>query len=287
MMRDAEPEDFWSPVVIIFGIQVICYIAALIMKDNSIVDIFWGLIVSCSMTIILVLNNNWHHRTIVTLILIWLWGIRMAVYVVLKHNGEDWRFADMREKFRRAGGKALEIILSGVLFFMTGLTMLLISSSAHFIAIYSHENDDLFVLEWIGWVIIFVCIILEFVSDIQLLVFKKKKDNKGKLCMTGLWRWSRHPNFFFEAVVWWGFYITACSIKWGYITIWAPVVITLTLRYVSGVPLIEEKYKDREDFEQYKKQTNCFIPWFPKSASQVTQRIIVENPEKERRRNLP
>ncbi|CAI2377334.1 unnamed protein product [Moneuplotes crassus] len=156
-------------------------------------------------------------------------------------------------------------------FIMTWLTMLLISSSAHFIAIYSHEKDDLFAFEWIGWIITLAAIVLEFVSDMQILVFKKNEENKGKICTIGLWKLSLHPNFFFESLVWWCVYITACSIKWGYVTIWAPLIITLTLRYVSGVPIIEKKFEEREGFELYKKQTNCFIPWIPKKVNQIAQ----------------
>ncbi|CAI2376686.1 unnamed protein product [Moneuplotes crassus] len=251
MIREASAEDFWSPIATIFGIQVILYIFSLILKDNGIVDIFWGLIVSkfssaifkSSITVILILNGNWHHRTIVTLALLWIWAIRMALYVLLKHNGEDWRFAEMRQKWKEA---------------------------AHFIAIYSHEKDDLFVFEWIGWIITLAAIVLEFVSDIQILVFKKNEENKGKICTTGPWKLSRHPNFFFESLVWWCVYITACSIKWEYVTIW-PLIITLTLRYVSGVPIIEKKFEERESFELYKKQTNCFIPWILKKVNQITQ----------------
>ena len=130
-----------------------------------------------------------------------------------------------------------------------------------FTAIYSHEDDDIFVLEPIGGVIFLFGLIFEAVADFQLSRFVKNPENKGHIIKSGLWRYSRHPNYFGEAVVWWGLYIYACSVKWGFVTAWSALVITLLLRFVSGVPLLEKKYESRKEFQQYKKETNIFVPW--------------------------
>jgi steroid 5-alpha reductase family enzyme len=78
---------------------------------------------------------------------------------------------------------------------------------------------------------------------------------------TGLWRYSRHPNYFGEALLWWGIFIIACGIEYGWITIFSPVIITLSLRFLSGVPFPENKYKDNPEWQKYCRETNVFVPW--------------------------
>lgn len=99
-------------------------------------------------------------------------------------------------------------------------------------------------------------IIFETVADIQMYSFKNNPENKGKIITTGLWRYSRHPNYFGEAVVWWGVYLIACATKWGFVTAYSALVITLLVRFVSGVPYLEKKYSKRKDFQVYMKETN-------------------------------
>jgi steroid 5-alpha reductase family enzyme len=97
--------------------------------------------------------------------------------------------------------------------------------------------------------------------------------NRGKLMTSGLWRYSRHPNYFGEAVIWWGIFLIACSIERGWITFYSALVVTLLLRFVSGVPILEKKYESREDFKAYKQQTNCFVPWFPRQVSNTNSNL--------------
>ena len=75
--------------------------------------------------------------------------------------------------------------------------------------------------------------------------------NKGKLLTTGLWKYSRHPNYFGEALMWWGIYIISCSLEYGWVTMWSAIIASLVLRYVSGVPILEKKYEGRDDFKLY------------------------------------
>ena len=84
------------------------------------------------------------------------------------------------------------------------------------------------------------------------------------MCKTGLWKYSRHPNYFGEALVWLGIYVMACSVEGGWITIWSPVLIFVLLRFVSGVPLVEDLYKDSEEFKEWASVTNVFVPFVPK-----------------------
>jgi len=89
--------------------------------------------------------------------------------------------------------------------------------------------------------------------------------------MWGLWRYTRHPNYFGEAVLWWGIYLIACGVKMGFVTIFAPLLISILVRYVSGVPLLEKKYETNPDFKSYCKETNVFMPWFVRKQIPLAQ----------------
>jgi steroid 5-alpha reductase family enzyme len=111
------------------------------------------------------------------------------------------------------------------------------------------------------WVIGFV---FESVGDSQLKRFIKNPENKGKIMDKGLWRYTRHPNYFGESVMWWGLAIMAISVQYGYIGFLSPIIITYLLLFISGVPLLEKAFKDNMEFQKYAARTSIFIPWFPK-----------------------
>jgi len=110
---------------------------------------------------------------------------------------------------------------------------------------------------------------MEWASDHQLTKHIANKDpNKGKFCKSGFWRYSRHPNYFGEALLWWGLYLTTCSLPGGYWYFFSPLVITLLVRYVSGVALLERKQSKHPEFAQYEKETSAFIPWFTTQSNE-------------------
>lgn len=101
-------------------------------------------------------------------------------------------------------------------------------------------------------------ILTETIADCQLRSHRNNPEMKGKLLTTGCWKYSRHPNYFGDALSWWGI----ATIAWRWYAFFSPLGLTFLLRYVSGVPLLERKYRKREDFQAYKKRTSAFIPWF-------------------------
>ncbi|HUV09224.1 MAG TPA: DUF1295 domain-containing protein, partial [Spirochaetia bacterium] len=90
--------------------------------------------------------------------------------------------------------------------------------------------------------------------------------SRGRIMTEGLWRFTRHPNYFGEAVLWWGISVIALSVKWGWIALVGPLTISLLLLRVSGIPMLEKKYEGNREFEEYKKRTGAFLPWFPKAG---------------------
>jgi steroid 5-alpha reductase family enzyme len=103
----------------------------------------------------------------------------------------------------------------------------------------------------------------EAVGDHQLDQFIKNQNNKGKIMDTGLWALTRHPNYFGEVTMWWGLYIVALSVG-AWWSIVSPIIITYLLLKVSGIPMLEAKYKDNPLYEAYKRRTNAFFPGRPK-----------------------
>lgn len=125
-------------------------------------------------------------------------------------------------------------------------------------------SDQLIFANFLGLVIWLIGFFFEAVGDAQLSEFLKNPKNKGKIIQTGLWRYTRHPNYFGEVAQWWGIWLITLGIPLGWFGIIGPLTITVLILFVSGVPLLEKKYQGRADFEAYKKQTSVFFPLPPK-----------------------
>ena len=135
-------------------------------------------------------------------------------------------------------------------FMLQGLFSLICNSAALYVLIYS--KSDVIWSDIVGVCIWYFGFMLEIVADCELTNhIADKTPGKKKFINSGLWRYSRHPNYFGEMVLWWGVYLIACSVEWGWVTIFAPLFISVLLRFVSGVPLLEKKYKGNPEWEAY------------------------------------
>ena len=174
-------------------------------------------------------------------------------------KGEDFRYQAMRRKH----GDRFPIIslrtvylTQGVLMFIVGLPVIVGSMNSPI------ERRWLM---FVGAAVWLVGVVFETVGDLQLTAFKRDPANAGKVLRTGLWAWTRHPNYFGDAVAWWGIWVIACSHKWGPLTIVGPLAMTVLLRRVSGVPMLEKTMsKRRPDYAAYVASTSAFIPRPPK-----------------------
>jgi len=161
----------------------------------------------------------------------------------------EWKHFYMRSFFQ-------VFMLQGLFLFITVLPVIYINtySSSGF-----HFLDGVGVLVWLTG------FYFEGLGDYQLKQFKSNPANKGKIITTGLWRYTRHPNYFGEVVQWWGIFIMAVTLPGGWMTIIGPLTITYLVRFVSGVPMLERKYAGNEEFNQYKRKTSVFFPLPPGS----------------------
>ena len=237
------------------------FIVALIKKDNSIADIAWGLGFVLIAAVNLLIAQAVTARQLLMTVLIILWGGRLAGYIFIRNRGrsEDFRYAKWREEW----GKKLLIKSFINIFMLQGFFMLLIAYPVMLVS--STTQDKLNLLDLLGVLAWLKGFFYESLGDYQLYKFKLDPSNKGKIITSGLWKYTRHPNYFGEVVIWWGIFLIALSAPYGLTAIVSPLLMTFLLLKVSGVPMLEKKYKDNPEFKEYARKTSSFIPWPPSS----------------------
>ncbi len=227
----------------------------------------WGLgfIVISLSSILYTQNFSLISITITALVLIW--GLRLFFYIGIRNwnKPEDYRYVAMRQKWKtHVRLKALIYVFLLQASFLYIISLPIQIASYRLVLVTSTLDYTIYSIGLVLWIVGFI---FEALGDAQLKAFKKNKDNKGKLMTIGLWSWTRHPNYFGEALMWWSIGIITVSTleAYAFISFIGPLFITYLLLYVSGVPLLESKYKDREDFKLYKKRTSKFFPLPPKN----------------------
>ncbi len=238
------------------------FIVALVRKDNSVVDVAWGpgFIVVAVLTFFLERGIEARHILITGLVM--AWGVRLAAHIFVRNRGkgEDFRYA----KWRREWGSWFMPRSFFQVFMLQGLFLLLIVSPV--VVVNQSSTAGLSPLDAAGAALWLVGFLFEAVGDYQLWQFKKKAANRGKIMTGGLWKYTRHPNYFGEVAVWWGIYLIALSVPGGWAAVVSPLTITLLLLKVSGIPMLEKKYAGNPDFAAYSRRTSAFFPWFPKKS---------------------
>lgn len=190
------------------------------------------------------------------------WSLRLGTYIlsrVLKHHPvEDVRYETLRKKWPGSG--------MFLVFFQLQAVVVVIFSLPFLLASFNPE-PGLKTVEVVGLVIALVSLYGETLADWQMKAFKAKSENRGNVCQHGLWAYSRHPNYFFEALLWWGFFVFALGSPFGWVTLVCPLLMMYFLLKVTGIPLTEEyAVKSKGDaYREYQRTTSAFIPWFRKS----------------------
>ncbi len=238
------------------------WLASLAKRDASIIDPFWGVGFVLLGWFYWLTGIQPNPRALAMAGLVTVWGLRLGIYLTWRNwgKGEDYRYRAFREQ---AGGafwwRSLATVfwLQGGLMWLVSLPLLHVSRAAG-------------PSGWTGWDVIgglvfAVGLSFEAVGDWQLARFKADPHNRGKLLQDGLWRYTRHPNYFGDALVWWGLFAFAVSTPGFWWTAPSPVVMTLLLRRVSGVTLLERNLaQTKPGYRDYVRRTNAFVPWFPR-----------------------
>jgi len=240
--------------IVLFVYMNLWFIVSLIKKRNDVADIAWGLgfvVIAWSSFIF----GSQDLKAIVVNILVTVWGLRLAIHIYKRNSrkGEDSRYVEWRNQWKNFFVRSyLQVfMLQGLFLFLIVQPVILVNLS---------EKLSFGATEILGIFVWLIGLYFEAVADQQLKVFISDPNNKGKVMDRGLWKFSRHPNYFGEVVMWWGLFLVALPSNYGILTIIGPITITLLILFVSGVPLLEKKYAGRPEYEEYKRKTSIFIP---------------------------
>jgi len=268
-MNDDSMENVLGRTMLVLGAvlvyMTIVFVLSRILKRMDVVDAAWGGGFIVAAIASFSLNNTgltigFNAQTLVTALVI-AWGGRLAYYIIkrlLKHP-EDKRYVDLRKQWK--GNAALNSYTR--IFLTQGILATVISIAV--IHINFSPEQAIGPIVYIGAAIWLFGFIFESIGDAQLKAFIANPANKGKLMTKGLWKYTRHPNYFGESTMWWGIFVIGLSTMYGWIGIVTPVVITYLLLFVSGVKMSEKRFEGRRGWAAYKKRTSIFVPLPPSS----------------------
>jgi steroid 5-alpha reductase family enzyme len=252
-----NPLPFGQGLLLILSLLTTLWIISLIMKDASIIDSFWGLgFAILAWFYYFKTPDNQSFRALVLCVLVTLWGVRLALHIYIRNHGqgEDYRYQAMRAEH----GKSFWWISYLRVYLLQGFLLWIIAVPL-LVGQISYENN-LQLTDYLGIIIWTVGFVFEAIGDWQLVQFKNNPENKGKVMNTGLWKYTRHPNYFGDAFLWWGYYLFTFSAE-GYWTIFSPILMTFLLMRVSGVSLLEKKLVEtKPQYLDYAKNTPAFFP---------------------------
>lgn len=232
------------------------------LRDVSIVDVFWGLGFVLAAGVYRLLGPPAEARQVLMLVLVAAWGVRLAGYIGWRNHGkgEDKRYARMREG---RGDGFVVWSLFGV-FLLQGALVVVISLP-HWAVQAASVTAGWRWTDGVGLALWTVGFLFESIGDFQLARFKADPGNRGKVMDSGLWRYTRHPNYFGDFCVWWGFWVISLGSPWGVFTVVSPIVMSTLLMRVSGVTLLEKDLAGRgEDYRRYQRVTSVFFPRPPR-----------------------
>ncbi len=241
--------------------MTLLWVVSVIVKNVSIVDLFWGLGFVLIGGFYFLKTEGSEIRRIIILTLVAIWGLRLSFYLAWRNigEGEDYRYKEFRKKY----GKKYWWVSYFQTFLLQGVLMWLISSPL-LGAQYFGRSVPFGIIDITGilfWVIGFF---FETTGDFQLARFKSDPANKGKVMAAGLWKYTRHPNYFGDSSVWWGFGIL-CISAGAYLPVLGSVLMTFIIIKISGVGLLEKNLRNmKPGYKEYIEKTSAFIPWFPK-----------------------
>ena len=253
---------FLTLAFILFVYMSLWFIVSLMRKRNDVADVAWGLGFVLMAWTSFFLAGDFGMRGLGVCLLVSIWGLRLAwhIHARNKGRGEDYRYLAWRKEWGKwflLRSYAQVYLLQGFLLFLVVFPVLVIQKGS---------DSPLGWLDLLGVAVWLFGFIFEVVGDAQLARFIQDPSNKGKLMQSGLWAYTRHPNYFGEVTLWWGLGIVALSVPDGIFGIIGPLTITFLILKVSGIPLLEKKMAEHPDFAAYKERVSVFIPLPPRTT---------------------
>ncbi len=249
-------------LLVILGLMTLLWLLSLLLKNSSIVDIFWGagFVITAWVSYALT-PDGFLPRKLLSVGLVTLWGLRLSLYILWRNWGkaEDFRY----QAWRKESGAIWWWKSFFQVFLLQGLLMWIVSAPLLAVQFYS-RTAGFTLLDLAGLALWLFGFYFETAGDLQLARFKANPQNKGKVLDRGVWRYTRHPNYFGDSAQWWGFYLFALAAG-GWWTVFSPALMTLLLLRVSGVALLEKSLETRPGYKEYVENTSAFLPWPPRS----------------------
>ncbi|TSA39338.1 MAG: DUF1295 domain-containing protein [Methylococcaceae bacterium] len=250
----------FQSLLALFLMAFLTWIVSLVKRDVSIVDSVWSVFFLASMLVYYFNASVNGPRSTLAMMLVGMWSLRLCAYLTRRNWGqpEDRRYQAIRrtnEPHFTIKSLAIIFLFQAVLAWVISLPILPVLKS----------SQTLGLLDVLGMVLFLFGLVFESLADLQMSRFKALPDSKGQVMDGGLWRYSRHPNYFGEFCVWWGFYFIALSADTSPWLLFSPLLMSFLLIKISGVPLLEKDLVDRRlGYREYQKRTNCFFPGLPK-----------------------
>ena len=242
----------WAFVTVWFGIS-------LVLRRNDVADVAWGLGITC-IAIVAYIYGTMSDVSLLLTALIVVWGLRLGFHIGIRNSKkkEDPRYAAWRDEW------GVWFIPRSYLqvFILQGALMICVGYSALHAAVY---GGSVHALAYVGIAVWLVGFIFEAVGDYQLVRFLREPEHKGKIMKYGLWKYTRHPNYFGEVTQWWGLWLIVASLPFGWVALLSPLTITFLILKVSGIPMLEKAFDTNPEFQEYKKRTSAFFPLPPRA----------------------
>jgi steroid 5-alpha reductase family enzyme len=243
-------------------VMVATWLLSLPLRDVSIVDIVWGLgftVVAWATWV----RGDGGARGVLVLVMVTVWGLRLAGYLAWRNigSGEDPRYQAMRRRI----GRSFPVVSLVTVFLLQGVVMWTVSLP---LPVAMADDGRIGVLQGLGLAVWATGWIFETVGDLQLAAFKSDPDNRGRVMDRGLWRYTRHPNYFGDFCVWWGIWLVTLGAPWAWVAVVGPATMTVFLLRVSGVAMLERSIgRRRPGYADYVRRTSAFFPLPPRPGA--------------------
>ncbi len=256
------PGLFAASLGLAAGVMAGTFLVARRVRNFSIVDVAWSAVFTPLVLIPATLADGYGPRRALIAAMVTLWSLRLAGHLYTRisalHPEEEGRYVRLRQEW------AANLHVRFFLFFQAqGLLAALLS--VPFLLACADPRAALGPFEILGAALFVAALAGEAVADRQLAAFKADPSSRGRTCRAGLWRYSRHPNYFFEWLIWVAYFLFALPSPWGWVTVYCPLLMLFFLFRVTGIPMTEEQaVRSRgDDYRDYQRTTSAFVPWFP------------------------
>jgi steroid 5-alpha reductase family enzyme len=259
--------DPWSVpatgLVVVLALMTLVWLASLVKRDAGIVDVFWGLGFGVVGWVYYSMSKGQTPRGGLVVALLTVWALRLSLYILWRNwgQGEDYRYQEMRARHRTS----FPLWSLVFVFWLQGILLWVVSLPLY--QAQAPEPVSLQPLDLLGLVLFLAGFVFEAGGDWQLARFKADPANRGQVMDRGFWRYTRHPNYFGDAVVWWSFFCFAAATPGGAWTVLSPILMTVLLMRVSGVTLLEKRLGETKPaYRRYAEETSAFFPWPPRRS---------------------